>query len=855
MTKSMTTVKIRIEGMTCASCVASIESNVKKIPGVNQVSVNLMTETAEVHIDPTQVKPHDIINKIDEIGYTAEEIKDRDSNMILLNIQGMTCASCVKTIENAVSKLTGIESVNVNLATEQASIIYDPTSVQPRRIIEVIEEHGYVATLTTEEVDEERLARIEEIKKWKKRFWISLIFTLPVFTLSMIVIEPFRSMIPTIVEALEGPKILGNVEVFNIFLLLLTTPVQLGIGKSFYEGMYKSVRHGSFNMDSLIAIGTSAAYLYSIFSTFYPAIEPSFTGEVFYETAALLITFVVLGRYLEAIAKGRTSEAIRKLMNLQPKTATLITSDGKEKVIPAELVEVDDLLLVRPGERIPTDGVIVQGATSVDESMITGESMPVNKEVGDEVIGGTMNNEGMIKVRATRVGKDTALAQIIKLIQDAQASKAPIQDFADRVSQYFVPGVIIIAISAFFFWLIVTTTGILPPERLPAGTGPFLFSLLIGIAVLVIACPCALGLATPTAVMVGTGVGAMNGILIKGGEPLEKTHKINAIIFDKTGTLTHGKPVVTDVVIVNNNYSEDEVLFLAGSAEKGSEHPLGKAIVTRAMERVGSLKDPTEFEAIKGEGIVAKVSKRSILLGNRRLLREQQVTYAENIEEKLKALENQGKTAMLLAVDGEVAAIIAVADTVKPEAKTVIKLLNKMGIKTWMVTGDNERTARAIAKQIGITDVFAEVLPAEKVEKVKELQHQGYLVAMVGDGINDAPALTQADVGIAIGSGTDVAIESADIILMKNDLRDVYTAIHLSKKVMQRIRLNMFWALAYNTAGIPIAAGILYPWFSFLLRPELAALAMALSSVSVVTSSLLLKRYKKPNITIPNEIK
>ncbi len=850
MTKNAEKIKLRIEGMTCASCVASIENSLKKVPGIETVSVNLMTETADVQFNSTKLNLDDIISKVEAIGYSAEPLIEKESNTLTLNIGGMTCASCVKSIENTVSKLKGIESVTVNLATEQATIKYDPKSLQPRKIVEAIEEIGYTATLGAEEVDEERLARIAEINKWKRKFWISLAFTIPVFVLSMIVIEPFRSMLPTIAATLEEPKIFPRVKWLDILLLVLTTPVQLGIGWTFYEGMYKSVRHGSFNMDSLIAIGTSAAYFYSIFSTFYPFFNPAFTGEVFYETAALLITFVVLGRLLEAKAKGKTSEAIRKLMNLQPKTATIIAEDGTEKTIPAELVEVGDILLVRPGERVPTDGVVIQGSTSVDESMLTGESMPVNKEVGDEVIGGTMNNEGMIKARATRVGKDTALAQIIKLVQDAQSSKAPIQDFADRVSQYFVPGVIIIAVFAFFFWLLITSTGIFPVDRLPAGTGPFLFSFLIGISVLVIACPCALGLATPTAVMVGTGVGAMNGILIKGGEPLETTHKINAIIFDKTGTLTHGKPVVTDVLIMNPRFSEEEVIFLAGSSEKGSEHPLGKAIVNHAMERVKSLEEPSEFEAIKGEGIVAKVSKRSVLLGNRRLLKERNIPIPNEVEEKLRLLENQGKTAMLLAIDSEVAAIIAVADTVKPESKTVIKKLNEMGIKTWMVTGDNERTARAIASQIGIEDVFAEVLPAEKVEKVKELQEQGYIVAMVGDGINDAPALAQADVGIAIGSGTDVAIESADIILMKNDLRDVYTAIHLSKKTMQRIKLNMFWALGYNSAGIPIAAGVLYPLFSITLPPELAGLAMALSSVSVVTSSLLLRRYKKPEIKI-----
>ena len=840
--------KLRISGMTCASCVSAVESAVKKLPGIKNISVNLMTETAEVEFDPKSVDVENIAKKIEDVGYEAEPIEEKTGNVLTLDIGGMTCASCVASVEKAVKKLDGVISASVNLTTERAVIEYDSSKVQPRDIVEAIEAVGYDASIATDDVDLERLERIEEIKRWKKKFLISLILTLPVFVLSMIVIEPFRSFIPiTWLDFFES-DVLGipRLSLLGLILFVFSTPVQFWVGKNFYVNSYKALRHGSATMDVLVALGTSAAYFYSVFSWIYPVFEPSFNGEMFFETAALLITFIVLGRYLEAHAKGKTSDAIKKLMNLQPKTATLLTPDGQEKVIPVELISVGDILLVRPGERIPTDGVIVQGSTSIDESMLTGESMPVFKEEGDEVIGGTINNEGLIKIKATKIGNETALAQIIKLVQEAQSSKAPIQAFADRVSQYFVPAVVLIAILDFVFWFSITSLGIY--TDLPPGTDSFLFSLLLAVAVLVIACPCALGLATPTAVMVGTGVAASNGILIKGGEPLEHAHKVNAVIFDKTGTLTHGKPKVTDIVLNRKDLTEEDLLYHAASAEYGSEHPLGKAIVEKAKDLSITLKEPEQFEAVKGLGVKAIIDGKTVLIGNRRFMSTNGVKVDDKTENMMSYLEDQGKTAMLVVINGTVAGIIAVADTLKEEAKKVVAKLHDMGIRTWMVTGDNERTARAIAKQVGIDAVFAEVLPAQKVEKVKELQEQGYVVAMVGDGVNDAPALAQADVGIAIGSGTDVAIESADIILMRDDLRDVVAAFDVSKKTMQRIRLNMFWALAYNTAGIPIAAGVLYPFTHMTLPPELAGLAMALSSVSVVTSSLLLRRWKKPEV-------
>jgi Cu+-exporting ATPase len=844
------TTKLAIAGMTCASCVSTIEKSVSSLGGVENIVVNLITEEANVRYDPKQTDISSIIKKVESTGYHVKELVEEQSGTIKLDINGMTCASCVSTIENAITRIEGVQNVSVNLSTEKAQVEFNPSLVQTRDIVKAVQDVGYSANIATEDIDAERLARTQEIQKWKNRFVVSFILTLPVFVLSMLMIEPFRSWVPNLVEIFEGNEFIPGISWLVVILFLFTTPVQFYIGKDFYTGGFRALLHGSANMDLLIAIGTSAAYFFSVFSVIYPLFVPSFEGAIFFETSALLITFVVLGRYLEAIAKGKTSSAIKRLMGLQAKTATILAEDGSEREIPIELVEKNDLLLVRPGEKIPTDGIVEFGSSSVDESMLTGESMPVQKEVGSKVAGATMNNEGMLKIRVNKVGKETALAQIIKLVEEAQTSKAPIQAFADKVSQYFVPAVILIAVLDFFFWLILLNTGLYDPSNLPPGTTSFLFAFLLGISVLVIACPCALGLATPTAVMVGTGIGAREGILIKGGEPLETAHKIDAIIFDKTGTLTHGKPSVTNLIMINSGYSKEDALLLAGSAEKGSEHPLGQAIVSYAKGEGISLKDPIDFQAIKGHGIKATVDHQAILLGNRRLMRKNEIPITEEVNNQLIAFEEQGKTAMILAFESMVIALIAVADTIKPESKTAVQHLQKMGIQVWMVTGDNDRTARAIGKQVGISDIFAEVLPGEKAEKVKELQDKNLTVAMVGDGINDAPALAQANVGIAIGSGTDVAIEAGDIILMKDDPRDVVIAIDLSKKSMRRIRLNMFWALAYNSAGIPVAMGLLYPFLGLTLPPELAGLAMALSSVSVVTSSLLLNRYKKPQLSL-----
>ncbi|OLS20457.1 MAG: Copper-exporting P-type ATPase A [Candidatus Heimdallarchaeota archaeon LC_3] len=845
--------KFLVSGMTCASCVRTIEKSLSAMKGVEKVSVNLMTEEANVIYDEQQVRIDSIIKKLDQIGYSGQ-IKEEKVVIADLNISGMTCASCVKTIENSIKKLEGINNVTVNITTDKAHVEFRSDITSLRSVVNAVEKVGYKASVSTEDIDSERLERKKEIKYWQRKLIISSLLTLPVFILSMIIIEPFSSWFPDFVHLAESTLFYKDITLLAVILFLLSTPVQFWMGKDFYVGGFKALRHGAANMDLLIALGTSAAYFFSIFSILFPLIEPAFEGEIFFETAALLITFVILGRYLEAVAKGKTSNAIKHLLGLQAKTATLLTEDGEEKEIAVDLVEKGDLLVVRPGGKIPSDGIVESGSSSVDESMLTGESMPVSKTIGDKVTGATINNEGLLKIRVNKVGKETALAQIIKLVEDAQTSKAPIQAFADKISQYFVPAVVVLAVLDFLFWFALFEFGFYDFSNLPAGSSSFLFAFLLGISVLVIACPCALGLATPTAVMVGTGIGAKQGILIKGGEPLETTHKINALIFDKTGTLTHGKPDVTDIYIVKESFSTQDILFYAASAEKGSEHPLGKAIVIYAQNQGIPSIEPLDFEAIKGHGIKAVIDTKPILLGNRRLMTSNSIVIPDTIDQQLMIYENDGKTAMLLAIGNELAGVIAVADTIKPESITAVKHLQKLGIQIWMVTGDNERTAQAIAKQIGIKEVFAEVLPGEKADKVKLLQDEGFIVGMVGDGVNDAPALAQADVGIAIGSGTDVAIEAGDIILMKDDPRDVVTAIDLSRKTMRRIRMNMFWALGYNSAGIPIAMGLFYPFIHLTLPPELAGLAMALSSVSVVTSSLLLNRYKKPHLPLDEEV-
>lgn len=730
-----------------------------------------------------------------------------------LDIKGMHCASCATNIENALNKVEGVEKANVNFATEKATVTFDPTKTGIEKLVTTVEKTGYSAA-KTEAAKATEKGKSEEIKKNWYKFLFALVFALPVLFISMPqLLKPFW-MDAMMLMDFPGRKLL---------LFALTTPVQFIAGWQFYKGAWAAAKNKTSNMDTLVAIGTSAAYFYSVATTFF--IE----GEAYYEIAALLIAFILLGKLLEARAKGKTGEAIKRLIGMQAKTAR-VRRDGKEVDITIEGVRVGDVIIVRPGEKIPVDGEIIKGNTAIDESMISGESLPVEKNVGDKVIGATINKNGAIEFKATQVGEGTVLAQIVKLIEEAQGSKAPIQRFADLISYYFVPTVIALSLITFIAWYFIVGQS-------------FVFSLLLAVAVIVIACPCALGLATPTAIIVGTGKGAENGILIKGGEALETAHKLNAIVFDKTGTLTHGKPVVTDIIELGKA-DQKEILRLGASIEKLSEHPLAEAIVAEAEKEKVKLEPVIDFMAIPGHGIEGKISKSKVMLGNRKLMADEKISLDKETEKTIEKIEKEGKTVMITAREKEIIGLIAVADTLKENATDAIKTLHKMGIETYMITGDNQRTADAIAKKVGIDKVLAEVLPEQKSEEVKKLQDSGKVVAMVGDGINDAVALTQANVGIALGSGTDVAIESGDIVLIKNDLRDVVSAIKLSKATMRKIKQNLFWAFAYNVAGIPVAAGILFPITGWLLKPELAGAAMALSSVSVVTNSLLLKRFK-----------
>ncbi|MGI6731646.1 MAG: heavy metal translocating P-type ATPase [Anaerovoracaceae bacterium] len=738
-----------------------------------------------------------------------------------LKINGMTCAACSARIEKVLGKMDGIDSISVNLATEKASVSYDPTQINLSEIIEKIAKIGYTASEIEEKkiTDEDKLQREKEVRIIWTRFIVSAIFAIPLLYIAMGHMIGLPT--PSFINPMLNP---GN---FALAQIILTLPIVV-VGYKFYTIGFKAIWNISPNMDSLIAMGTSAAIVYSLYAMYqifqgnHDAVE-----GLYFETAGVIITLILLGRSLEALSKGRTSEAIKKLMGLAPKTAVVIR-DGKEYQVPIDEVQIGHVILVKPGEKIPVDGVVLEGNTSIDESMLTGESIPIEKKAGDPVYAASINKNGMIQFKATKVGGDTALAQIIKLVEEAQGSKAPIAQMADIVSGYFVPIVFGIAVFAFLAWFISGET--------------LAFSLKIFISILVIACPCALGLATPTAIMVGTGKGAEHGILIKGGEALEATHKIDAIVFDKTGTITEGKPEVTDVIIAEG-VNGKHFLQMAASAEKGSEHPLAEAIVRKAEEEGLDFLKVSSFEAIPGKGIQVEVDGIQVLLGNKKLMDEKNISLA-SLEKQSDRLAGEGKTPMYIAMDQKLSGIIAVADVVKARSLEAIEKLKSMGLEVDMITGDNKRTAEAIARKVGIDRVLAEVLPQDKSNEVKKLQSEGKMVAMVGDGINDAPALAQADIGIAIGSGTDVAMESADIVLMRSDLMDVLAAIQLSKSTIKNIKQNLFWAFAYNVIGIPIAAGVLHIFGGPLLSPMFAAAAMSLSSVSVVTNALRLKNFK-----------
>lgn len=822
----MKTQQMKIGGMSCSACAKAVERAVKKIEGVSDASVNYATEKLQITYDLEKASEGAVKEAIQKAGY--EVIEEVQGKEIMMPIGGMSCSACAKAVERAAGKLPGVESVAVNYATEKMKVVYNPSLVRISEIKQAIVKAGYEPREidNSHQVDEDRLRKEKEINTLWLKFKVSLVFALPLLYLAMG--GMLNWPVPKFLAPMDYPLLYALIEV------ALVIPVVIA-GYRFYTVGFMAIIRRSPNMDSLIAMGTSAAIGYSLYSIYRISIgDFIYVQDLYFETAGVIITLILLGKSLEAVSKGRTSEAIKKLMGLSPKTA-LILHGETEIEIPIEEVEVGDIVVVKPGSKIPVDGVVVEGYSSVDESMLTGESMPVDKKIGDPVIGASINKNGAMRFKATRVGSDTALAQIIKLVEDAQGSKAPIAQLADVVSGYFVPTVFAIAIVASLAWYVSGQTPV--------------FALSIFIAVLVIACPCALGLATPTAIMVGTGKGAEYGVLIKGGEALETTHKIQTIIFDKTGTITEGRPEVTDVIAASHVKSE-WLLQLAASAEKGSEHPLGEAIVRKAENEQLEIIKGTDFKAIPGQGIQVILDGKAILLGNLKLMNEHQIDL-ENLTTQADRLASEGKTPMYMAIDRQAAGLIAVADIVKPSSARAIEKLHQMGIEVAMITGDNRRTAEAIAKQVGIDFVLAEVMPQDKANEVKKLQAQGKIVAMVGDGINDAPALAQADIGIAIGSGTDVAMESADIVLMRSDLMDVPTAIQLSKSTIRNIKQNLFWAFAYNVAGIPIAAGLLFLFGGPKLNPILAAAAMSLSSVSVLTNALRLKRFKPYGL--PNE--
>ncbi|TKJ30738.1 copper-translocating P-type ATPase [bacterium (candidate division B38) B3_B38] len=797
-----------VEGMTCSSCALTIKKGLGALPGVGEAEVSFADERAAIEYDPTALSPHHIIKAIEKLGYYPR------IERVVLPIEGMTCATCAQKIEKALRSLEGVIKASVNLAAEEAVVEYSPLKVSLTDLKRAVASAGAYRVV---EVKEEPLREAYYLSL-KRRFVISALLTVLIFIGSLHRFFPLiRTISPTYIY---------------YALFVLTTPVLFWVGSTFLRGAWVALKHRSADMNTLVAVGTTAAYLYSTAGTFYPSLfaRGGLELHVYYDTAAAIITLILLGKLLESRAKARASQAIRKLMDLQVKTARVRRGD-KEVDIPVEEVQIGDLVVVRPGEKVPVDGMVREGSSAVDESMLTGESIPVEKKPGDEVIGATINKTGSFVFETTKVGKETFLAQVIKLVREAQGSKAPIQRLADRIAGIFVPAVVLIAVITFSVWYFL-------------GPVPSLtYALLNFVAVLIIACPCALGLATPTAIMVGTGKGAEYGILIKGGESLEIAHKLNTIIFDKTGTLTIGKPMVTDIIPADS-LSSGELLKLAATAEKGSEHPLGRAIIERAEQEGIELGVYEEFQAIPGKGIRVRLNGKEVLVGNLKLMEEEGIDL-KGAEGQARELAQLGKTPMFVSLNHRIAGIIAIADTLKENAPAVARQLIKgMGLEVVMLSGDNSRTATAIARQAGIQQVLAEVLPGDKAKEVQRLQRKGKMVAMVGDGINDAPALAQADVGIALGSGTDVAVESSDITLIGDNLQGVPSAIQLSKKTMRTIKQNLFWAFAYNTLGIPIAAGILYPWWGILLNPMVAAAAMAFSSVSVVSNSLRLRRFQ-----------
>jgi len=800
-------VALQISGMTCTACAASIEKGLEKIEGVEQANVNFALERTSVIYDPDQTNADEFKKTVERLGYDVVQEK------VIFDVSGMTCAACATKVEKGIGKMDGVTNANVNLPLETVAVEYNNNEVDTTDMMNTVKKMGYDLRLAQDDKDKMD-HKEQEIKKQEKTFIFSLILTLPLLW-TMVAHFEFLSFI-------YMPDILMN----PWLQLALATPVQFIVGAQFYKGAFNSLRNKSANMDVLVALGTSAAYFYSLYLSFeWMNAGRIGTPELYFEAAAVIITLIVLGKLFEVRAVGKTSEAIQKLLGLQAKTARVLRN-GVEQELPIEEVVAGDSILVRPGEKIPVDGEIMDGRSAIDESMITGESIPIDKVVGDPVIGATINENGSLKVKATKVGKDTALAQIVTVVEEAQGSKADIQRLADRISGVFVPIVVLIAIATFLIWFFI----VMP--------GDFRSALIPTISILVIACPCALGLATPTSIMAGSGRSAEMGLLFKGGEHLENTQSIDTVVLDKTGTVTKGEPALTDIM-VTEGFGEEEVLQLIGTAENQSEHPLAQAIVNGVKEKGITLLEATDFEALPGYGIQAKVGDRVVLVGTRRLMKEHRIKLLDS-EAGMEKLEQAGKTAMLIAVDHQLAGVVAVADTVKDTSKEAIARMQDLGLEVIMLTGDNQRTAEAISGQVGVSHVIAEVLPAQKSDEIEKLQKQGKQVAMVGDGINDAPALATADIGMAVGTGTDIAIEAADITLMRGDLNSVADAIIMSRKTMRNIKQNLFFAFIYNTIGIPIAAiGLLAPW--------VAGAAMAFSSVSVVLNALRLQKVRIKN--------
>ena len=858
--------QFRIQGMTCAACVSSVEGVLRDLKGVIRASVALVTEIGEVEYDPTVLNRQDVITAIEDAGFDATLVESGQRDKIKFLVSGMYTVSEKQNVEAVLRKVVGVKEFTIDPFTEKVEVVIDPEVVGLRAIVDEIESKGAgdFKVMVSNQYTSNEKGKVDEVGHMFQQFLWSCAFSIPVVFIGVICPHIWGLQVLLLIRC--GPFLLSD-----WLKWALVTPVQFYLGRRFYIGAYKSLRRRSANMDVLVALGTTAAYTYSVCAVLYGAV----TGiqlMTYFETSAMLVTFVLLGKYLEVLAKGKTSEAIGKLLQLAPTTALLLTVDAAGKVIAereidAQLIQRGDLLKVLPGAKIPADGVCVSGESHVNESMITGEAAPVAKETGDSVIGGTMNCNGVMNVRAMRVGRDAALAQIVNLVETAQMSKAPIQKFADYVASIFVPVVVSMAALTFLGWYIAGNLGAYPDSWLPAEGNHFVLALMFAISVTVIACPCALGLATPTAVMVATGIGATNGILIKGGDALERAHQIQSVVFDKTGTLTKGKPSVTDYKVYNKIPLAD-FLTVVASAESGSEHPLAKALVEYAHNHLvfaepltptsahapgtrdlSWMKSAVNFENIPGEGVRCYVDGTFVVVGNRKLMHGSGIIISEEVEAHLQETESQAGTGILVAFDNAIAGVVGVADPLKQEAAIVVQALQRMGIRCILLTGDNWRTARSVAQQVGIDEVLAEVLPGGKADAIKRLQADGSVVAMVGDGVNDSPALAAADVGIAIGAGTDIAIEAADYVLMRNSLEDVITAIDLSRKTFSRIRLNYLFALGYNVLAIPVAAGVLFPSLGVQLPPWAAGAAMASSSVSVVCSSLMLRRYRRPRLT------